>query len=190
MCCSPSVASCRSTRHISCCWLSCLGGMAFLNTWDLPAYLLLVGLAYILPIFEPQQTGVPTLKELIWFGLVLAFCSVFLYLLFYLGFASQAGGILPNLIYPTRGAHFWLMFAPFLIALGGYLGNLLSQGRTGEKLRRGSFLAALILLTLWVLSLLLGYLITLIPQVGDFYLSSLAAQDRATCFRQLCSAAW
>ena len=34
--------------------------------------------------------------------------SFVLYLPFFAGFSSQAGGILPNLVSPTRGAHLWL----------------------------------------------------------------------------------
>ena len=44
-------------------------------------------------------------------GIPLGILSFLLYLPFYLGFSSQLGGILPNLVYPTRGAHLWVMLA-------------------------------------------------------------------------------
>jgi hypothetical protein len=54
-------------------------------------------------------------------GIPLVVLAGLLYLPFYFGFSSQAGGILPNLTNPTRGAQLWVMFAPLLIPLFAYL---------------------------------------------------------------------
>jgi hypothetical protein len=53
-----------------------------------------------------------------------------LYLPFYVGFQSQAGGILPNFINPTRLPHFFVMFGP-LLAAGVLLLIALSRGQHG-----------------------------------------------------------
>jgi hypothetical protein len=44
-----------------------------------------------------------------------------LYFPFYLGFSSQAGGILPNFMYPTRGMHLWVMWGTLLIPIFAFL---------------------------------------------------------------------
>jgi uncharacterized membrane protein len=55
---------------------------------------------------------------------VLAVAGYLLYVPFYLGFQSQLGGILPNLLFPSRFSQFFLMFGPFLVALACFLGLL------------------------------------------------------------------
>lgn len=49
------------------------------------------------------------------------------YLPFYLGFRSQAGGILPNVINPTRLPQFLVMFGPFLFILALWLADRLRR---------------------------------------------------------------
>ena len=93
-----------------------LGGMAFLNTWDFPFYVALYAGAYALGRVRVDGIRISAaVMHFTWMGLILGSTGVVLYLPFYLGFSSQAGGILPNLIYPTRGTHLWAMFAPLLI---------------------------------------------------------------------------
>ncbi|MBT3389389.1 MAG: hypothetical protein HN413_03180 [Chloroflexi bacterium] len=103
-----------------------IGSLGFLNTWDLPFYVALFAGAYALrSTFNPQPSTFITLaKDFFTFSLTLGLAAILLYLPFYLSFSSQAGGILPNLIYVTRGVYFWVMFIPFLIPLlvfGAYL---------------------------------------------------------------------
>ncbi len=161
-----------------------LGGLGFLNTWDLPAQMVLVCLAYVLPSsLDKRKKPITILKELTWFGLVLSIASLLLYALFYMGFASQAGGILPNLIYPTRGAQLWVMFAPLFIPMALYLVILAKKNKLRDTLRSGAVISAGLFLALWGFSFLLAYLITTIPQIGQFYLSSLGAPDKATLFQ-------
>ena len=135
-----------------------LGGLAFLNTWDiLIAAALMVG-AYIL--FRVRESGWSwsLLEDVFALGIPLGVTGVFLYLPFYFGFSSQAGGVLPNLINPTRGAQLWVMFAPLFVPILGYLLYLAFK----EK-RTGNWLFSLLLVTgfvllLWGLSWLIGWL--------------------------------
>ena len=155
-----------------------LGGIAFLNTWDLPAHLLMAATAYTLPVaWSQRQKLLGSLTDFAWFSGLLAISSIMIYLPFYLGFASQAGGILPNLIYPTRGAHLWVMFAPFLIPILGYL--IYSARKTNRRtwLKTGLFLTIGLFISLFLFALLLGFLITLIPEAKGIYLGSLSAVD-------------
>lgn len=165
-----------------------LGGLAFLNTWDFPFYVALFAAAYSLRQLWQGKAG--SWRELIWdfilLGLILGVLGGLLYLPFYLGFSSQAGGILPNLIYPTRGAHLWVMFATLLAPLFAYLLHLrlVVHAAAGGQgiLRKGLKSAAILLLLLWLASLLLGLLITLLPGLGDLYLGDLGAGTSGELF--------
>jgi YYY domain-containing protein len=107
------------------------GGLAFLNTWDFPIYLVLLTGAYLLVRVRQAGWSWGRLLELLEFAIPLGILSVLLYLPFYVGFSSQAGGILPNLVNPTRGAHLWVMFGTLFVPLLLYFAYL----RWGEGLR-------------------------------------------------------
>lgn len=168
-----------------------LGGLAFLNTWDFPIYVALCAGAYALwkhnhpplqenPAILSLQNRVPLpppLRQLfvdfLLFGVWCGFLGGVLYIPFYVSFASQAGGILPNLVYPTRGVHLWIMFAPLWLPLFAWLFQKLPAAR-GE-LRRAVSLSLGFMLALWLLSLALGVGISLIPKIGELFLGSIAA---------------
>ncbi len=99
-----------------------LGGLAFLNTWDILAAGVLVGGAYLLGVVQRQGWTEALWGQALMLALPLVALAFLLYLPFYLGFSSQAGGVLPNLITPVRGAHLWVMFAPLFLPLFFWLG--------------------------------------------------------------------
>ncbi len=108
-----------------------LGGLAFLNTWDFPIYwALLVG---VFLVRTAQARGAWTwdsVRRPLGLGVLLAVLGVLAYVPFYLGFQSQASGLLPNLFNPTRFPQFFVMFGPLLVMLGllwGTLGRLPSR---------------------------------------------------------------
>lgn len=88
-------------------WL--FGSLAFLNTWDFPIYLSLLMLVLL---WAGRKMA---WRELVgrWAttGVALVVGGVLFYLPWYPSFSSQAGGILPNLAYPTRVQQFYVMFA-------------------------------------------------------------------------------
>lgn len=95
-----------------------LGGLAFLNTWDFPVYLALIVLADALgrwraPAFSLQKLLLRSLG----LGAGLGILSILLYIFFYLGFSSQAGGVLPYIFPPTRLPQYLVMFGPFVFFL-------------------------------------------------------------------------
>lgn len=104
-------------------WLSALvlGSILFLNTWDFPATFGLFCLVFLLCFIKQNGWSWQGAGELLWKIALMAFACVLIYLPFFLGFASQAGGILPSLIYRTRGIQFLVMFFPFLFLIVGYL---------------------------------------------------------------------
>ncbi len=95
----------------------CIGGLSFLNTWDFPIYLSVVGLAFIAWLAQRRVNWQLALQPgLIGIG-IMGISGVILYLPFYVTFQSQARGILPNLWNPTRLPQFFVFFGPFLIAV-------------------------------------------------------------------------
>ncbi|MCS7247561.1 MAG: DUF2298 domain-containing protein [Anaerolineales bacterium] len=170
-----------------------LGGMAFLNTWDFPIYVALCAAAYALSslIFGPSpetRSDKPTpslpleegsgvrrfLEDFLRFGVWTGIWGGILYLPFYLGFSSQAGGFLPNLVYPTRGAHLWVMFAPLFVPILAWLG--LHFGKLRSQLRRAIGWAGALLGALWILSLAMGLVISALPGLGGLFMSTLGAK--------------
>ncbi len=105
----------------------CLGALGFLNTWDLPIYLAVMGFAYWL--WRRQKS----ITEPIIGMAVFAIVSIGLYLTFYISFQSQAGGILPNWWNPTRLPQFIVFFGPFLISLIAFLLTLSMRDRLWVK---------------------------------------------------------
>jgi YYY domain-containing protein len=108
-----------------------LGGLSFLNTWDFPIYWFLTILALVIGL------GLKWGWEAVWerwrtwgsLALVMAVLSVLLYLPFYFTFQSQAGGILPNLIYPTRFQQLVVFFGPTLVGVTVFLAWLSRRER-------------------------------------------------------------
>jgi len=139
-----------------------LGGLAFLNTWDFPIYWLIFLAAYGLGRW--QRFGGwswPFLRDVGLTGGATAVLGFLLYLPFYLGFQSQAGGLLPTLYVGTRFRHYFVMFGPFLVALAGLL--VVLARRSGRGWLKGwlGWTAALILVPLGVMLLLVfGLLLT------------------------------
>ena len=136
----------------------CLGGLAFLNTWDFPIYVFLVMLALGAALaWRRGGLSWPVAGQAVLGAGALGVAGVLLYLPFYAGFQSQAGGILPNFINPTRLAHFFVMFGP-LLAAAILLLIALSRGQAGLWRRGAGYLALTVFLPIVFLAaaLLLG----------------------------------
>jgi len=97
-----------------------LGGLSFLNTWDVLIHLFIIVGAFLLGRW--RQTG-HWQRTLLWqsltFAVVLTIGSLILYLPFYLGFRSQAGPpfILPMTMRPTRLVHVLVIFGMSFIGV-------------------------------------------------------------------------
>ena len=151
-----------------------LGGMAFLNTWDLPVYLALAGAGLVFWRVREQGWSWTRLEELALAGFLLGVGSILLYFPFYASFSSQAGGILPNIIFPTRGAYLWIMFGSLFVPIFLFLWHL--RGRMKTDLRLGFGLALGFTLFLWLVSLLLGVVASNMD-VGKDFIASQDAQN-------------
>ena len=150
-----------------------LGGLAFLNTWDiLLGFALLVG-AFTLMRARESGWSWKRIEDIFLLGIPLGLLAILLYLPFYAGFSSQAGGILPNLENPTRGAHLWIMFGPLMLALLAYLLYLWRTEKQSKNMRLGFGLAAILILSLWIFSWLLGLVAR--QKMPDFVANYLAS---------------
>ncbi len=131
-----------------------LGSLIFLNTWDFPFYAFLFLLSACLAYFFQNEESWHW-KSLIMFlrpgGWVLLFAVLF-YLPFLITFQSQAGGIIPNVIYPTKFRQLFVMFGPLLIGVFALMVAVLRKYKkevdfkTGWKIT-GIFLAIMVLIT-------------------------------------------
>jgi YYY domain-containing protein len=162
-----------------------LGGLAFLNTWDiLIAAVLIVG-AYVLLRVRESGWGWDRGEDIFILGIPLGILSFLLYLPFYIGFSSQLGGILPNLVYPTRGAHLWVMLVTLLMPLFAYLLYLQRTEKLTGRWALASGLSLGLVLFLWGTSWLLGLGVRLAnPDVGDLFLQIQGVTDVNTLFVQ------
>ena len=149
-----------------------LGGLAFLNTWDiLIGFALLIG-AYALMRVLTSGWAWKRLEDVFALGVPLGLLAILLYLPFYVGFSSQAGGILPNLEDPTRGVQLWIMFGPLFLAMAAWLIYLWCSEKHPAKWKLGFSLAGFLVVLLWIFSWLLGLLAKI--KMPDFVTSYLA----------------
>ena len=98
-----------------------LGSLIFLNTWDFPVYLCLT---MVLLFFNTYRKNVPIRKiivEILSIIFSLGIICILLYSPFLLSFSSQAGGILPSLVFQSRSIHLFIMFLPFIVITLIYL---------------------------------------------------------------------
>ncbi|MCC6260222.1 MAG: hypothetical protein IT311_05105 [Anaerolineales bacterium] len=169
-----------------------LGGLAFLNTWDILIGATLIVAAYVFTQAQAHGWNWKRLEDLLTLALPLGLASIFMYLPFYLGFSSQAGGILPSMMYPTRGAHLWLMWGTLLIPIYCFLAYKIRESASAGGLLEaelkpnwklalwlGLGFTLILFIFMWLIGLL-GYYVQ-----KDFVMGWLASQnmDIATFFR-------
>lgn len=132
------------------------GGLSFMNTWDFPVYgALIVGALLLRRVIARE----PILPAII-FSLGVFVLGYALYLPFYATFSSQARGIGVNLFNGTRISQFFLMFAPFLLAMPGFVWLAARELRVpaGQAVRRAARLAAGLALVIAAGAAVLGLL--------------------------------
>ena len=98
-----------------------LGGLAFLNTWDILPGAALVVFSYALARVREAGWGLERIEDILLLGIPAVVTAFLMYLPFFIGFDSQAGGIVPNFMFVTRGAHLWVMWGALFIPLLAYL---------------------------------------------------------------------
>jgi uncharacterized membrane protein len=134
-----------------------LGGLAFLNTWDILIAGALIVFSYALAQVREAGWGWERIEDVLLLGIPAAVTAFVMYLPFYIGFDSQAGGPTPNFMYPTRGAQLWVMWGTLFVPLFAYL-LYLWRSRTLAHWRAGLLTGLGILLALFAAMFLIGFL--------------------------------
>ena len=143
-----------------------VGGLAFLNAWDAPAFLLgLVGAEALRRLMTSEEGRLTTWDWLALpkFGVMLALVAGAAYLPYFVGFRSQAGGVLPNLLHPSLFQRFFIMFGPLFVILSAYLLVECWRGRAESQLnwRLGFKVGVSLLLGMLALMMLLSVAIAI-----------------------------
>jgi YYY domain-containing protein len=149
-------------------WLT--GALGFLNTWDFPIYVALISGVYTvkqLQAGEDFRLG-RTLKDFLSLAVPLGLTGIMLYLPFYLSFSSQAGGVIPNALYITRGRQLWVMFGPLLIPLLIYTLSQVWAHRARVRPVRSALLIAGLFALLLTLSTGLTLSLAVLPPHGQY----------------------
>jgi len=164
-----------------------LGGLAFLNTWDFPMQTGMIVGAYTLRQIKTNGLDWKRLYEAILFVIFIGISGFVLYFPFYLSFSSQAGGFIPNLIFPTRGVHFWIMFAPLLIPIFIFLIFIKTKAsEANSSINENKIspvkITLLLFLGLFISSLLYGWILSFIPMVQQAALGVLGSAQWTEIF--------
>lgn len=105
-----------------------LGGLFFLNTWDILPHAFILTAAFGIARYRTETKWTPRVtSDLIFFIIGLGSLSVLLYFPFYLGFQSQAGGILPVLFVKTPLHQYLIMFGLFVFILVAFLAKRFAE---------------------------------------------------------------
>ncbi len=148
-----------------------VGGLIFLNTWDGPIYLVvLVGVDALRRLLNNHgRLFARDWLGLIGFGLTLLLIAIVAYLPFFIGFRSQAAGLLPNFIYPTLFRRYFIMFGPLLLLAGSFIALEVWRGMRAKRMNwpLGISVALFTLLGFVGLMLLLGALSAFLPSIRD-----------------------
>ncbi|MGD2176711.1 MAG: DUF2298 domain-containing protein [Anaerolineae bacterium] len=156
-----------------------LGALGFLNTWDFPIYLALTVLAYGAGRYGSTDGSLgEVVQKMVVLGVTWTLAGVVLYLPFYIGFSSQAGGILPYLLPPTRLVQYFVMFGPLLLVAAWFLvTRLLTRGVVanawGAVARSWAIVAAAPLVLLG-----LGITLTVLTAPGGHFLQGVLSDHQ------------
>ncbi|MBI4791020.1 MAG: hypothetical protein HY782_28655 [Chloroflexi bacterium] len=142
------------------------GALPFLNFWDILPYGFIVVAAFAIARYRAANAwdGGAT-RDLAVFVVGLGLGSLLLYLPFYIGFQSQAGGILPVLFVKTRLHQYLVMFGVFVFIFVLFLARLLYEYRR-QLTSPLPFLTAILVFPLLVGALAIG-LIVVSPSLQD-----------------------
>jgi YYY domain-containing protein len=149
-----------------------LGSLAFINTWDFPIYVGLFCLVVTYMRYKEFGWKAEHIWDFIKTGLMVGVTGGVLFLPFYLGFSSQAGGLLPSLEFMTKGIHFWVFFGALLIPILIWLIFQLWQNKNTKTIFMGLRFALLLFIGLFALSLIFGIFIFSLGETGARWVSS------------------
>jgi YYY domain-containing protein len=134
-----------------------LGGLAFLNTWDILLGAALIVFSYVLAQVRESGWDWERIADIFLLGIPAGVCAFLLYLPFFVSFDSQAKGLLPNFMFVTRPVHLWIMWGTLFIPILAYL-IYLGSGRISANWRVGIFASLGIVLVLVAMMFVIGFI--------------------------------
>jgi YYY domain-containing protein len=142
-----------------------LGGLSFLNTWDVLIHLFVVLMAFLLGQWQRRGWDNDLLTQAIVLSFLLVVPAILLYLPFYIGFRSQAGApyLLPMLMRPTRLPQFLIIFGMPLWVITILMIGIRAKQRFANW-RVGLITAVSLITTLLLLMVFLGWIIASSPE--------------------------
>jgi len=160
----------------------CLGALGFLNTWDLPIHFVVVIAAFL--VGQRVRGNEQWLASTVLFALAIAVPAIVLYLPFYLGFQSQAGGVLPVLFNVTRVHQYLLMYGLFVFVILSLIVRQMARSVVGLSSReRRRVPLDLLTRFLWLVAgplflMLMSVLLVLVTSAGKQFLQGLLSDER------------
>ncbi len=151
------------------------GGMAFLNTWDILPVAAVIVFSYALARVREAGWGWERIEEVLLFGIPAGITAYIIYLPFFIGFDSQASGIMPSIMFPTRGAQLWVMWGTLFVPIFAFL---MYRMRTKDPADwRAGFGFGLGIL-IFLLALMLGVYVLVYKLRPDFALPYIQGQQK------------
>jgi len=133
------------------------GGLAFLNTWDLLTGVTVIVFSYVLARVRESGWGWERIEDVLLLAIPALLAGYVMYLPFFLGFDSQAGGVVPNFMFPTRGAQLWVMWGTIFVPLFAFIFYLV-RVKTPANWRAGLWMTAALLIALLAAMFIIGFL--------------------------------
>jgi len=152
-----------------------IGSLAFLNTWDWPIYAALFAAVVTLKTVVEQGWNIRHLFEFLAFGLAIGFVGFVFFLPFFQRFSSQAAGILPSMVFITRGGQFWVMLGILLIPISGYLAWCLTRSFSYKGMKRALLFSAGLIILLLILNVAMSLVAVRLEGLGDLFTTNLGA---------------
>jgi YYY domain-containing protein len=108
-----------------------IGALPPLNFWDVLPYGFIAVVAFAAARYRFRNRWEPgATRDVVQFAVALGVAGIVLYLPFYLGFQSQAGGLLPVLFVKTSLHQYLLMFGLFIFVFVVFLARLVYEHRS------------------------------------------------------------
>jgi YYY domain-containing protein len=149
-----------------------LGALAFLNTWDILIAGALIVFSYALFRIREAGWGWERIEDVLFLGIPVMVTAYLMYLPFFIGFDSQAGGLVPNFMFPTRGAQLWVMWGTLFVLLFVYVLYLWGIGIPANW-RAGIFAGLGLVIFLLVAMFVIGFIgLNLRPELVNPILES------------------
>jgi YYY domain-containing protein len=141
-----------------------IGSFLFLNTWDVLVFGMAAAAGWVGWRLGRKDFSFGPLSGWKAFAARWALTGVLavaLFVPFLIGFSSQAGGIIPNVLFPTKGGQFFVMFGTLLVPIAAWLILELQSRGWKPDWRNGLLLAGGGMVLLLAGSLVLAFFISL-----------------------------